>query len=74
MNFCISALPKWMVGVHLIVGQTAIQSFVNNVTSKNCEAGTVSGGYLFNVGFQYATLDERNTGQKFDCVPWPHPT
>lgn len=25
-------------------------------------------GYLFNVGFQYATVDEKNTGQKFDCV------
>ncbi|CAL1147715.1 unnamed protein product, partial [Cladocopium goreaui] len=24
-------------------------------------------GYLFNVGFQYATVDEKNTGQKFDC-------
>ncbi|CAJ1370798.1 unnamed protein product [Effrenium voratum] len=25
-------------------------------------------GYLFNVGFHFATLEEQKTGEKFDCV------
>lgn len=28
------------------------------------------GGYLFNVGFHYATEDEKNSSQKFDCALW----